>query len=62
MFHKHNWNLIDKTVIAGLPAILDRVTKIDGGPDMIDALRVLAQGYVVLVFKCDCGKIRTEVK
>jgi hypothetical protein len=50
--HKHDWNLIDKTVIEGKD-----VGRVDSSRNSND---YLIQGYVVLTFKCDCGEYRIE--
>jgi hypothetical protein len=58
MFHKHNWNLIDKTII---PPALPRSTRVKASDpfatiSFIDGMTE----HVVHVFKCDCGKVKVE--
>lgn len=62
MFHKHNWNLIDKTIIP--PAVKGPVPTLDvSGMDAANVIWQYMDAYrqhVVLTFKCDCGKVKTE--
>jgi hypothetical protein len=56
--HKHNWNLIDKTVIESA------FTKLLNSGRAVTSFKMgnaeVARDIVVLVFKCECGKIRIE--
>jgi hypothetical protein len=54
--HKHDWNLIDKTVIEGKDVGRVRSHTVAETRMIIR----LIQGYVVLTFKCDCGEYRIE--
>ena len=51
MWHKHNWELIDKTILEIPKEFRDRVTKIDNA--------ILLIPIVIHIFKCDkCGQIK----
>jgi hypothetical protein len=54
--HKHDWNLIDKTIMPGRSSGF----KLNGYDVDLEVLRKIIQGYVVLTFKCDCGEYRIE--
>lgn len=58
LFHRHNWDLIDKTIIPPAVDELPGGTKAQGTgmAVLFDALRE----HVVYLFKCECGKIKIE--
>lgn len=67
--HKHDWNLIDKTLVP--PAAVQGKLKfggLEGSASAVERMQLeqhafvsrMTQGYVVLTFKCDCGEIRIE--
>lgn len=57
-FHRHNWDMIDKTIIPPAISGIPGGTKASGTgmATIFDALRE----HVVYVFKCECGKIKVE--
>lgn len=64
--HKHNWELLDKTVLPPGIRSLDNVKMKGTTPhsmekvvaQMIDATRE----HVVLTFKCTCGQVKIETR
>jgi hypothetical protein len=64
MFHRHNWDLIDKAVVPPAVGAKLKWGKSEMTESMAihrqESIRRMAQGYVVLTFKCQCGKIRIE--
>lgn len=66
MFHKHNWDLIDKTEI---PAPYTRLIEAakegiesQGTKMSIPMASMFFHDRVVLTFKCACGKIKVVEK
>jgi hypothetical protein len=52
LFHKHNWELIDKVIIPPNKAI----TSLKNCSELTGQRIIL--GYVVLTFKCACGDVK----
>ena len=54
--HKHNWNLVDKTVFDS-PFRTKNLTNVKASEL---ASKLLLRNTIILTFKCDCGDVRVE--
>lgn len=55
--HKHNWELIDKTIIPPAVQQTDEI-KIKGYGQAVNDLLDSMKEHVVHVFRCECGDVK----
>ena len=56
-WHRHDWQLLDKTVLTHPVADVIRADKVDHvNLDNLESI----EDRVVYVFKCSCGRVRVE--